>query len=72
MLLKALLHQTNEIPFYKGKEKLEFESEKLYIVYLLDKHFSILRHKMFMQWVDYVHLMNNLSQRENAVIKCIQ
>ena len=30
-LLKALLHQTNEILFYKGKEMVEFESEKLYI-----------------------------------------
>ena len=27
-LLKALLHKTNEILFNKGKEMLEFESEK--------------------------------------------
>ena len=31
-LLKVLLHKTNDIPFNKGKEMLEFESEKLEFV----------------------------------------
>ena len=32
VLLKTLLHKTNEILFNMGKEMLEIETEKLYIV----------------------------------------